>query len=29
MLDRLEASAALERCRGVLTGYFVSPAQVA
>jgi pyridoxine kinase len=29
MLERLEASAALERCRGILTGYFVSPAQVA
>jgi pyridoxine kinase len=29
MLDRLTDSAALDRCRGVLTGYFVSPAQVA
>jgi len=29
MLDRLAATAALDRCRGILTGYFVSPAQVA
>jgi pyridoxine kinase len=29
ILERLEATAAIETCRGVLTGYFVTPGQVA